>query len=151
MARRRVRRKKEIELLRKEIEKLKAENEKLKQSNIEEVIQGVVEHVKKSVERGKSTDQIVREVTDIIMSATSNPEFARDIGLKSGVNMSVIANEVRRLVEGKMSTDEVVCFGLNVANVIGGAILGDSRFREIEREISAAKSRAINRVVGELE
>jgi len=76
------------------------------------------------------------------LQITSNPDVAKSIGFSTGINIATLKNEFRRITEGKASRAEIVCTALNIANVIGGAILGDQQFKELEQSVEKAKSRA---------
>jgi len=119
---------------------------------ITEQIQNAVDKILEASEKRKveTADSLVENVKAIIVATANDPNVAKAMGFQTGLNTSVIVNELNRIRRGEASKQEILNLIDNIWNIARGYFVGDKAFKSVVAEITQSLESAKNKAVKEL-
>jgi len=148
------------EELLKQISELKVEIERLKQEksqsdNVNQVLAQLIDTVsqlKQAIEAGAaSAEKLINNAKGLVIAIANDPRIAKEIGYQTGINIATLQNTAQRIIEGKVSHQEVICAIDNIWNAVKGYFVGDQAYKELVEGIEGSKEEAKRKVADMVE
>ena len=145
------------EELLKQIEELKAELARLREQQSSPVpkelenmfgqLMNAMNQLKEAIEAGAANaEKLINDAKSLVIAIAHDPKIARAVGYNTGINIATLQNTFQRLIEGKVSPQEVICGIENILNIAKGYFIGDQAYKEVVSGVEKAKAKASKRV-----
>ncbi|MDD3493392.1 MAG: hypothetical protein PHZ19_07865 [Candidatus Thermoplasmatota archaeon] len=138
----------EIARERKEEEKRGAPHE----SDLTRVLSGMLERLDELSEKVETKDTLDFKKTTkaLAMLIASDNDSAKSAGVNTGVNISVIKNQLERILGGEITDEEVINLVDNGWFIVKGYIFGDKGFQATLKEIEQRRKQVSDRIMDDL-
>jgi len=141
----------EIKALRAKVEKLEAEKAQATNNATNQMLAQLAETVmqlKQAIEAGTATAaKLISDARGLVIGIANDPKIAKEVGYATGINVSVLQNTAQRILEGKVSDQEIVCFIDNIWNAVKGYFVGDRAYKDVVNDVERAKEKSAEEVM----
>ena len=114
-------------------------------------LMGAVNQLRGAIESGatvasEKAEKLINDAKGLVIAIANDPKIARAIGYETGINVATLQNIAQRIIEGKVSHQEIICAIDNAWNIFKGYFIGDQAYKEVVGEVEKAKAKASEKV-----